>query len=82
MEHGHCRDLLDALSDYLDGEASAEVCREIQLHMGDCEKCRIVIDTLRMTVELYRTLPAPQLDPTVREKLYRTLDLSQYFDKR
>jgi anti-sigma factor RsiW len=76
MAHENCHDLLDELSAFLDGEASAEVCAEIQRHMADCRKCRVVVDTLRKTVTLYRRLPRPDLPGEAVERLYKVLDLS------
>ncbi len=78
MEHHNCLDLLDGLSDFLDGEASAELCAEIRRHMADCEKCRIVVDTLGKTVKLYRQLPKAEMTEEARERLYKVLDLSDY----
>jgi predicted anti-sigma-YlaC factor YlaD len=78
MSHEGCRHLLAGLSDYLDGEASAELCAEIQEHMAGCSKCRVVINTLRKTVELYHQLPGPDFPDEARERLYKTLDLSGY----
>jgi len=79
MAHENCRDLLDGLSDFLDGEAPAELCAEIQRHMAGCKKCRVVVDTLRKTVTLYRQLPQPELPGQARERLYKVLDLSDYY---
>lgn len=76
MIHENCHDLLDGLSDYLDGEASAELCAEIQRHMAGCDKCRVVVDTLGKTVKLYRRLPRPDMTEAARERLYKVLDLS------
>lgn len=70
-----CQDLLADLSDYLEGEASDAVCAEIERHLESCEDCRIVVDTLRETVYLYRQLPEPELPGEVRERLYKTLNL-------
>ncbi len=78
MEHEHCRHQLDELSDYLDGTASAEMCAEIERHLADCADCRVVVDTLRRTIELYHTLPAPELPVAARERLYKSLDLAQF----
>ena len=78
MPHENCRHLLGGLSDYLDGEASAELCAELRRHMAGCEKCRIVVDTLRKTVSLYHQLPEPEMPDGVRERLYKVLDLSDY----
>lgn len=71
----NCHDLLGDLSDYLEGEATEAVCAEIERHLEACEDCRIVVDTLRQTVYLYRQLPRPELPGEVRERLYKTLNL-------
>ncbi|MGB3717384.1 MAG: zf-HC2 domain-containing protein [Candidatus Promineifilaceae bacterium] len=73
-----CRHLLGDLSEYLDGEASAELCAEIEGHMAGCEDCRVVIDTLSKTIVLYRTMPQPELPAGVRQRLYKALDLEAY----
>lgn len=78
MTHENCHDLLDGLSDYLDGEASAELCAQIQRHMAGCDKCRVVVDTLGKTVKLYRRLPKPDMTEAARERLYKVLDLSDF----
>jgi len=71
----NCHGLLGDLSDYLEGEADDAVCAEIERHLESCEDCRIVVDTLRKTVYLYRQLPEPELPGEVRERLYKTLNL-------
>jgi len=78
MTNATCHELLDGLSDYLDGEASAELCADIEQHLAECDKCRIVVDTLRKTVTLYRQLPQPLMPAQVRERLYKRLDLADY----
>ena len=78
MANTTCHDLLDGLSDYLDGQASGDLCVEIEQHLADCEKCRIVVDTLRKTVALYHRLPQPLLPVQARERLYKRLDLTDY----
>jgi anti-sigma factor RsiW len=80
--HNNCRHLLDDLSDYLDGEASQEICAEIDRHLTDCEECQVVVDTLRKTVLLYRQLPPPDLPFQARERLYRALDLQDYLSNQ
>lgn len=79
MEEKDCHHLLAHLSDYVDGEASAALCAEIEQHMADCEDCRVVVDTLRQTVELIHTLPQPDLPEAARARLYKSLDLEPYF---
>lgn len=79
-DHNHqsCRALLESLSLYIDGEAEEALCREIEQHMADCENCRIVINTLDKTVQLYREYGHSRLPGEARERLYAALDLSEY----
>jgi hypothetical protein len=74
----NCRDLLNGLSEFIDGEASAALCAEIKRHMIGCKKCRIVVDTLCKTIEFYRLLPGPKMNDNIRERLYKTIDLSEF----
>jgi anti-sigma factor RsiW len=73
-----CRHLLEGLSAYIDGETEAALCAEIEAHMAECENCRVVVDTLRKTVELYHDAPPAPLPKDVRQRLYTTLKLKDY----
>ena len=74
--HENCKHLLGDLSSYLDGEAEAQICAEIERHLAGCENCRVVVDTLRKTVSLYRVQQAePELPEEVRQRLYARLNL-------
>jgi predicted anti-sigma-YlaC factor YlaD len=72
-----CRHLLGDLSDFLEGEAPAE----IEEHMDGCEDCRVVVDTLGKTISLYRTAPQPDLPEGARQRLYKALDLDAFIAK-
>lgn len=80
MQIENCRHMLADLSDYLDGDASKELCAEIDRHMADCEECRIVVDTLKKTIFLYRELPQPQMSEEARHRLYHSLDLQAFLN--
>lgn len=79
MNDQNCQHLLAQLSDYIDGEAAADICAEIEQHLLECDNCRVVVDTLRQTIDLYHTLPQPALPEDVRRRLYKSLDLEAYF---
>lgn len=51
-----CHDLARQLSAYLDGELPADLCRDLEQHLGDCPDCRVVLDTLGRTVQIVRSL--------------------------
>lgn len=77
--HEECRHLLGSLSDYLDGDLEQVLCDEIELHMEECENCRIVIDTLRKTIDLYQIASDPPTVPEdVRKRLFHRLDLDEF----
>jgi anti-sigma factor RsiW len=78
MHTENFRHKLDDLSDYLDGDASDELCAEIERQMAGCDECRIVVDTLGKTIFLYRELPRPEMSEDARQRLYQSLDLQEY----
>ncbi|HUV27653.1 MAG TPA: anti-sigma factor [Anaerolineales bacterium] len=79
--HEECRQLLNSLSDYVDGDLQKDLCDEIELHMKDCENCRIVIDTLSKTISLYQTSSEAAVVPDeVRQRLFHRLDLDEFLN--
>jgi len=79
--HEDCRQLLNSLSDYIDGDLQQELCDEIELHMKDCDNCRIVVDTLSKTISLYQTSSEPTVVPEgVRQRLFHRLDLDEFLN--
>jgi len=81
-EHTDCRRLLGMLSDYIDEELEEQLCREIEAHLAECENCRVVVDTLRKTVLLYRMSGPPELPEDVERRLFKVLDLEPYLRGR
>jgi predicted anti-sigma-YlaC factor YlaD len=85
-EHVHthtCKQMLGSLSDYIDGDLQAEICAQIEEHMKDCDNCRIVVNTLKKTVELYeQAQPSTDLPSDVRERLFVKLELGEFVKKK
>ncbi len=85
MKHEHtelCAQLQSELPDYLDGEARAEICRAIETHLADCDDCRVVVDTLKKTITLYRNAPCEDVPQDVHARLVRVLSLVSTNDER
>ena len=82
MTHTHtpqCRDLLGSISDYVDGVLQDELCRELEKHLSECENCRVVVDTFKKTISLYRSSgPEVNAPVDVRERLFKQLDLEEF----
>ena len=49
-----CTEVLSQLSDYLDPEARAELCRAIEEHLVRCPDCRVEVDSVKKTIVLYQ----------------------------
>ncbi len=71
-----CEEMLAALSDYVDGTLDSQLCAEIERHMASCGNCRIVVDTLRKTVYLYRVHGRAEVPADAKTRLYAALKLA------
>jgi anti-sigma factor (TIGR02949 family) len=64
-----CRQVIDKISEYIDGELDPELVRELERHLEHCEDCRIVVDTTRKTVEIFCHTEPAALPEDVRGRL-------------
>jgi anti-sigma factor (TIGR02949 family) len=69
-----CEEVLEQLWEYLDDEARAELSARINEHLGECHDCRAEVDTLRMTVSLYRCEESAPVPIQLNERLRAALD--------
>jgi anti-sigma factor (TIGR02949 family) len=77
--HNNCEELLGSLSAYIDGDLSAELCRELEQHLAECNDCRVVLNTTKRTIDLVHSpIEKPDLPEDVRERLFKRLNLDQY----
>ena len=79
MKHEHnmnCHDILRNMSEYIDGELDGQLCAEIEAHMDSCPDCKIVVDTLKKTVQLVQNSGREtELPQDVRQRLFSRLQL-------
>lgn len=83
MDHRHeCREMIQALSDYVDGNATQELCDRIEAHLAECPDCTVMVNTLRKTILLYRKAePEGDIPAPVRLRLYRALHLDDLLSR-
>jgi anti-sigma factor RsiW len=54
-QHTHnCKELLEQIHDYIDGELEAKLCAELEQHLTGCDDCRVLVDTTEKMLVLYR----------------------------
>jgi len=68
-----CKRMLEELNLYIDEELEAELCRQLETHLKDCERCRIVLDTTKKTIQFYRDQTPMVLPAGVRDRLQAAL---------
>jgi anti-sigma factor RsiW len=69
-----CKDLLAQLSNYVDGEIDPKICQELEKHLAGCNPCKVVLDTLKRTVTLYKGDVPYELPLEVRDRLHSVLE--------
>jgi len=65
----NCRGVLDALSDYLEGDAGSDVCEQIEEHIRGCKRCRMHVDTMRKMITLYKKWRDEPIPEDVKTRL-------------
>ena len=68
-----CKDLLDALSDFVDGELDESLCSDIEEHLKGCNPCRVEVDTVKKTVTLFKNNLPYEIPLAVQGRLHRVL---------
>lgn len=58
----HCVDLVELVTDYLDGVLSPADLERFDDHVEDCDACRVYIDQIKMTVTLTGDVERPGIE--------------------
>jgi anti-sigma factor RsiW len=68
-----CSKLISELSNYLDNDIDAGLRAELEQHRDRCPECRVIIDTTRKTIEIYRGCEPYPLPAGLHERLLNAL---------
>ncbi len=69
-----CREVLANLSDYVDGEGSAELRAAIEKHLSCCSRCRVVFDTTGKMLKILLDVEPFEVPLAVSARLYARLE--------
>ena len=64
-----CKEVTEAITDYLEGNLSFVEWVRFQMHLGLCLGCRRYLRQMKQTIRTLGTLPAEPIPPTVRDEL-------------
>ena len=66
-----CADLVEVVTDYLEGDLGAVDRERFDAHLLECPDCGEYVAQIRRTVAALRELPVDELDPQVLSRLPR-----------
>lgn len=79
-----CEEVWREVSNYLEGETSAELRARMEEHFKGCKHCTAVLDGTRNVVQLVSEAGAFELPASLSDRLYQKLDrrLSKHRESR
>lgn len=69
-----CKDVLENLSSYVDGEGSAELRQALEAHIAHCRRCWVVVDTTRQTLKIILDADPFEVPLAVSARLYARIE--------
>jgi anti-sigma factor RsiW len=64
-----CQQVVEMITDYLEGALSRSQRRRLEAHLAGCEHCSEYIEQMRATIRLTGRLRAQDLTPEMSEEL-------------
>jgi predicted anti-sigma-YlaC factor YlaD len=68
-----CEDVLANLSNYFDGECSAELRAQLENHISKCRRCRVVFDSTGKMLKILVDVEPFEVPLAVSARLYSRL---------
>jgi len=69
VEQLSCRELVELVTDYLEGALSEEERLRFDEHIGRCQGCRVYVEQLRETILVVGRLSEDSLSPDAEREL-------------
>ena len=73
MNHFTCHEVLDFLSEYLDGALPGTTAAAFEEHLAICHDCRAYLDNFRATLRATKAAYASHAAPEVPEELVQAI---------
>ena len=64
-----CRELVELITDYLEGTLPASERARFERHLAGCDGCQAYLDQMRQTIDALGRLPPESLSPEAQSKL-------------
>jgi anti-sigma factor RsiW len=67
-----CQELVELVTDYLEGALDPDTERRFTEHVEACEGCAVYLAQMRATLRVLGSIPAEAIEPAVRDRLLQT----------
>jgi anti-sigma factor RsiW len=64
-----CRELVELVTEYLEGTLSADDRVRFEAHLDDCEYCATYVEQMRTTIRLVGRIPSESVDSEAMQAL-------------
>ncbi len=64
-----CQELVELVTDYLEGTLSVRDRERFEAHLLDCDECPIYLEQIRVTIRTVGTLTEQQMSQTAKDDL-------------
>ena len=69
LEQLSCQELVELVTDYLEGALTPDLNDRFERHIGKCDGCNVYLEQMRMTIELMGRLTAGAVSPEAERAL-------------
>jgi anti-sigma factor RsiW len=69
VEEMACIELVERVTDYLEGRLTPDELAQVQAHLSSCDGCRAHIEQVRTAVRILQTTPEERLSPAADDRL-------------
>ena len=66
-----CNELVEVLTDYLEGTLGAHDRARLEAHLAVCDDCQVYLDEFRTTIGLANRARTPEMSSELRNNLLR-----------
>jgi anti-sigma factor RsiW len=66
-----CQEVVELVTDYLEGILDSDTAAEVEAHLGLCEGCNIYVQQMRATIRTLGRVPVDSLSPDAQADLVR-----------
>ncbi len=71
LAHLNCRELVELVTAYLEGDLSSGERKRFDAHLSSCDGCTMYVEQMRRTIELIGTLGVDDVSREAEEALLR-----------